>query len=523
MKQYNANFAAKFKLITMENKMKQFGILAAILTGLASLDANAAVVSGRISDMDGNPLKGVAVSDGNDYAFSDEKGNYALSTDKSNGYVFVVTPGNYEPGTALGNRAKFWQLLTAPDSCDEKADFKLQRIKAEKYAFLTLADIQMGKRINDVTFYNSKSVPDINATIDSLRKAGREPIAITLGDESWDTYWYKNGYALPEVVADMEKIDCRMYHVIGNHDHDPRIEGDEHSSDTWRRIMGPNYYSFNRGKIHFVVLDDIIYDNEGATAAKNGKRNYQDGVTEQQIEWLKKDLSNVSHDTPIVLAMHIPMYTPSGEYALKKGNDLERILSVYDDVRILTGHTHLNYSNRKGSIRENNYGAVCGSWWWTDQPDYGNNSICRDGAPAGYAIWSVDDKELYGQYKGTGLPIDYQFRVYDLNMSEDKAENAILVNVWGWAPGWNIEISENGKKLEVIQLTDRYPLHKISCEIPHIKKGLSNPTTAAPTNHFFKAYPRKKTSSLTVKVTDCEGHVYLQTVCRPKNISTDML
>ena len=494
------------------------------LFGLCAPTVSAAIVSGTVRDCEGNPLAGVKVSDGKAIVRTGEDGKYVMPTDKSTGYVFVSTPEGYEPAAMLVNRPKFWQMLTAAPNADEVADFTLRKVDDRRYRFLTLADIQIGRRINDVAMYHSKSVPDINETIRLSRSEGVEPFIITLGDESWDAYWYTNGYALPEIIADEERLHCKVYNVIGNHDHDPYIEGDEHSSDTWRRLMGPNYYSFDKGSVHFVVLDNIDYINEGGRQGAVGKRHYNNGISRTQLDWLKADLATVESSTPVVVAMHIPLYCEDGTYFTSNGAELCRILSSFDDVRVVTGHTHFCYAvnSSDGKIKENNYGAVCGTWWATDQADYGNNSLCRDGSPSGYAIWDVDGKNLSGIYKGVGLPADYQFRLYDGNTLEAPEQNAVYVNVWGWAPGWKIEASENGKPLNVEQVSYRDPLHVISCEKPHLALGRKNPTMASTTAHFFRMVTRKATTPVTVTVTDAEGRRLTETMVRPKSLSTDM-
>ncbi|MEE1207376.1 MAG: calcineurin-like phosphoesterase family protein [Muribaculaceae bacterium] len=502
--------------------MKKSVLLALALVGAVQC-AGAAVVSGKVVDSDGRGVARVAVSDGKGITLTDDGGNYSLDTDKSCGYVFMVTPDGYEPAQSYVNRPKFWQLLTAPADKDERADFKLKRTPDSRLAVITLADIQMGRITNDVSVFHAKTVPAVNATIDSLRRLGMEPVALTLGDESWDNYWHRTGYALPEAAADQEAIDCMVYNVIGNHDHNPRVLGDEHASDTWRRIMGPNYYAFNRGGVHIVALDDIYYLNEGATEAQNGKRNYKNHLTDEQLAWLRKDLALVPDTVPVIVAMHAPLFRDNGKYAMDNGADLVAELERFHTVKVLTGHTHRSYAmaNEAGNIRENNYGAVCGTWWRTDQPDFGNNSVCVDGTPSGYAIWTNNGGKLRGQYKGTEHEADYQFRVYDMNTLADKEKNGILINVWGWAPGWKIEVMEKERPLKVERMRSQDPFFIESCQKPQISKGIK-PTKASMSPNMFMAKARKAKTPVTVKVTDADGRVYTQTVERPRTVTTVM-
>ncbi len=76
----------------------------------------------------------------------------------------------------------------------------------------------------------------------------------------------------------------------------------------------PRYYSQNIGNVHYVFLDNIHYINDPAPAPTytgiNNKRNYKEDFTPEQLAWLRKDLANVSYDTPIIVAMYssdVPM------------------------------------------------------------------------------------------------------------------------------------------------------------------------------------------------------------------------
>ncbi len=54
-----------------------------------------------------------------------------------------------------------------------------------------------------------------------------------------------------------------QYFVAGNHDLDWDATSDADSFDTFRREWGPEYYSFDIGQVHFVVLDNVRYPCNG--------------------------------------------------------------------------------------------------------------------------------------------------------------------------------------------------------------------------------------------------------------------
>lgn len=58
--------------------------------------------------------------------------------------------------------------------------------------------------------------------------------------------------------------------------------------------MGPTYYSFDVGEVHYVMLDNTVYINTGGTEGSMGKRNYHSYVTDQQLAWLRDDLGGLA-------------------------------------------------------------------------------------------------------------------------------------------------------------------------------------------------------------------------------------
>ncbi len=67
----------------------------------------------------------------------------------------------------------------------------------------------------------------------------------------------------------------------------------------YRQRLGPNYYSFTHGGVHFVGLDSVDVADLW----------YYGHVDDVQLAWLKADLSHVPADTPVVTFNHIPFAT----------------------------------------------------------------------------------------------------------------------------------------------------------------------------------------------------------------------
>ena len=329
---------------------------------------------------EGVPVPGVVVSDGYECDVTDDKGIYELKSLKNHGYVFMSIPSGYTVRRD-GALPLFHQYLRQDASTLERTDFTLVRDEGQdSHTMVVMGDIHLANRNHDVNQFQT-FVNDLNAYMASCPETNF--YGLTLGDMSWDQYWISNGYDLTNYLDDIRKLDnLTVFNTIGNHDHEQMASGDFNTVSVYKRIVGPTYYSFNIGQVHYVVLDDIECTNPG-----NGTRTYNTTLVQEQIDWLAKDLSYVSADTPVVVAMHSPVYTDKGESRL--GNS-EKLVAALGDrtVHYFTGHTHVMYNVDKNSQYEHNAGAVCATWWWTNEETPGIH-ISTDGTPGGYLLFHV--------------------------------------------------------------------------------------------------------------------------------------
>ncbi|TYR36619.1 metallophosphoesterase [Sphingobacterium phlebotomi] len=525
------------------------------------------VFNASIPDKDGMTIKGtvfadgvglanVVVSDGFEVTATDENGIYYLPSAKKTKYVFVSIPGNYEVATDI-NAPLFFNRLRQPEETVETHDFELTPVNNNKHVVMVLGDMHLANRNNDISQFQTGFLTDVNQSIQKYKNAGNKVYALTLGDMSWDTYWLLTNYGLPDYLREMNKINAPVFNTMGNHDNNPSHTDDWISEDKFREVIGPTYYSFNIGKVHYIVLDNIEFKEN------NGARAYSPRIVSDQLEWLKKDLATVTDKTtPIVIAMHVQLISNlslngSGQesrvFRLQESQLFVNALSGFTDVNILSGHVHANYNVRLSpSIMEHNTGAVCATWWWTGRDGHAGNHICKDGTPGGYAIWEMEDRQLKWTYKSIGYEEDYQFRAYDLNkvhLTEDKyvplhnpsttgvswntyageyvnlnQNNEILINVWNYDTDWTVEVTENGVSLPITRVHVTDPLHIISYSAQRMNRNAA-PTGAfvsIPTAHMFKVQASSPTSTVEIKVTDCFGRIFQESMVRPKEIHTQM-
>lgn len=519
------------------------------------------VIDSSIPDIDGMTIKGVVtsedkgvegvvVSDGYEVTTTNAEGIYYLPSTKKNKYVFISVPGNYEVSNK-DNLPIFFQRLSGGSSVEQK-DFSLIKTDNSKHVVLAMADWHLANRVSDISQFTSSVLPDINATIAEYKAKGTKVYGLTLGDLSWDLYWYANRFALPEYLQQLKKVNATTFNVIGNHDNDPYSSNDWDAALPFKEIVSPNYYSFNLGDIHYVVLDNISYTNTGGSYGNIGDRDYRGVVVPYQMDWLRKDLATIKDkSTPIVIAMHIPLYNrpvlagngnQTNTLRLDNASEIVNVLSEFSNVRVLTGHSHNNYTAEpSSSLMEHNIGAICATWWWTGY--HVKNHICTDGSPGGYGVWEMDGKDMKWYYKSIGYEKDYQFRTTDLNSVHITAEkyapkstnaelakyagpyatpssnNEVLINVWGYDTQWNIEVKENGNTLDVNRVNAMDPLHIISYDAQRLNAGATVTFPAVNTAHLFKVKATSSTSTLEIKVTDRFGRIYTESMKRPKELT----
>lgn len=439
-------------------------------------------VYGVVSTADG-PVPGVVVSDGVEVTVTNEQGIYQLQSDKEWGYVFISVPAGYEV-PAEGVLPQFYKMMKGDASTAERVDFSLTSVDGQDdYKVLVLGDMHLANRTGDL-----KQFMEFTSDLNAYRALHQQEkmYAIALGDMTWDLYWYSNSYALPEYLntINSQVKGLQIFHTIGNHDYDYKATNDRDAESRFMDYIAPTYYSFNLGKVHYVVLDDIDCSNYDGTTS----RDYEKRVSAGQLSWLAKDLSHVDKSVPLVVVMHAQVFYPSQTDGFKVDHDVlntTQLLNVLDGYKVhfITGHTHMNYNVTPDDavtggreVYEHNTGAICGSWWWSGYLTPGVH-LSPDGTPGGYAIWSVNGTDMEWMYKATGWTEDYQFRSYDLNNVHfsladvpqmpagvpasvkkeymkyvdaypENQDNEVLINVWNWNPRWTLKVTdENGNTL----------------------------------------------------------------------------
>ena len=386
--------------------MKSFIACTAVLALLASPLQGQRPVHGVVfNDANGNgvldpgerPLPGVVVSNQVDVVTTDAAGRYRLPADERT-IVFVSVPTDWQ---AVGSS---WRAVAGGDSIS----FGLRAERQPRsFRFIHASDTHIDTG-------NVGRVRRFRAIADSLNPA----LTLLTGDLIRDAASQQEpraqGY-FELFVAEM-KLGAPHWTVPGNHDHFGIIQSRSRVPAThplynrgmYRRYLGPDYYSFNYGGVHFVGLNTIQPDDSA----------YYGGVDSLQLAWLARDVAAVPASTPVVMFSHIPltsgveqmtgyidMALVSSIAHLKTGPAFRHTgantLAVLDVFRgrplplLLGGHTHVPekivYQTSRGPLRFEQSGAIVGP------NDYGPVVM-----PSGFSLYTVTNGVIDA---GTFVPL----------------------------------------------------------------------------------------------------------------------
>ncbi|MCK4746306.1 MAG: calcineurin-like phosphoesterase C-terminal domain-containing protein, partial [Bacteroidales bacterium] len=233
------------------------------------------------------------------------------------------------------------------------------------------------------------------------------------------------------------------YYVIGNHDRDRGKFNDPTIEDniSFAKTFGPSYYSFNRGDVHFLVLNNILTINP----TDSMRSDYIPGIHPMQAEFIKNDLKNVPADKLIIVCAHIPFFNEN-----KKVNQTKQLISLLQNhpkVFIAAGHAHnqiqLYLDEKVGwkneiPVHQLVAGTICGGWWRGEPDIFGiPGSMMRDGTPQGYWFMHIDGTSYQMEYKVSGMRRQKQMHIWvpqfnevDTVMNPPDDQRDIWVNVY---------------------------------------------------------------------------------------------
>ena len=394
----------------------------------------------------------VFVSNGREIVRTDQRGRYELPVEGDTA-IFVIKPAGWMTPVDENGLPQFYYLHKPNGSpglnhpgveptgpLPESIDFPLHRTEElERFRAIIFGDPQVRdqKEIDYLAHDILEELVGVEAAFGA-----------TLGDIVFNNL--EDFDAINEAVG---TLGLPWYNVLGNHDINFDAHNDRLSDETFERIYGPSTYSFNYGQVHFVVLDDVVYEGQE-------ERGYHGGLTDRQLAFLKNDLSRVPKDRLVVLMMHIP---------LNQVKRVERVMEMLSDRPhqfSLSAHSHIQqhrFMGPGGRHHHFNQGTASGTWWKGSPNDLGiPHTMMRDGTPNGYSIITFDGPEYSVRYKVAGAPVDHQMNIHapDSVAAGQTGGAEVLANVFAGSERSTVEmrIGDHGEwiEMEKVEVVDPY-------------------------------------------------------------------
>lgn len=385
-------------------------------------------IRGRVV-AEGRGVARAAISDGIEVVSTAADGTFELVGDGAQPFVMLSPPAGYEIPVQPAGTFRLFEPIRPDPNGEMAVQFGLAPLRRsdERHAFLVLADTQT-QDPGEMARLHAETVPDVQAMIRTL--SDQPLFGVADGDIMYDDLSLYGEYERA-----VRRMGIPFAQVVGNHDLDLKSVSDEASITTFQQHFGPAYYSFNRGRVHYVVLDDVFFYSGG----------YLGYLTDRQLRWLERDLALVEPGAPVVVFLHIPLHSqlyvrhdrprPEISNTLTNREALLRLLDRFP-ARVISGHTHEMEHRQEGRVLEHTLGTVCGAWWTGD--------ICYDGTPNGYAVFQVDGESFRWRYQSTGQPAGHQIRLYPPG-ADPAFPASVVANIWSWDPEWTVTYSVNGQ------------------------------------------------------------------------------
>lgn len=489
----------------------------------------------------GEGIPDVPVTDGYTFTTTDANGVYQFIGNTQCRIVYYSLPAGYK--VTLDKTTKlplFYSTskIVMKGLTQNRNDFKLEPLgKVEtNFTYVAVGDPQC-KYDSDVSRFKNETIPDMKSYLSTSQNQGKYPniYIMSMGDIIFD--WTSQWEPMRDVMANFALNDgtyVPFFNMVGNHDHDASTSTQYASVQNYINLFGPTDYSFDRGNVHFVVMDNTQVTTSNGTTWK-----YEGGFTDEQLTWLKGDLALVKdkESKMIFFCTHIPFRGGGSSGAsVSKTRHYAEVLSLLTDfheAHIMVGHTHYpqnwihnDYVTKGGTpVYEHVHGAACGAWWCC------NMNV--NGQPNGYSIYEVTGNTVKNWVaKGTGLDDSYQMRVYDGNQTyggkkgtptgtytytwysggtgstknitakgDNNLKGAFVAAIWNDdEENWKVELYQNGSKVGDFQ--------RVPSRIPDIcvvsyyfnKKGKNTTTwTTTTAQHWWycpapTGYPAKETN-----------------------------
>jgi Icc protein len=137
----------------------------------------------------------------------------------------------------------------------------------------------------------------------------------------------------------------KTFYVPG--EHDVSVDGgasylERYGKGTQRGREGGGWYSFDHSGVHFIGLVNVLNLKPGGLGS----------LGTEQLEWIQRDVRNLSSSTPIVVFAHVPLWSvyPAWGWGTDDGARALGYLKRFGSVTVLNGHIHQTMQKVEGNV-----------------------------------------------------------------------------------------------------------------------------------------------------------------------------
>ena len=203
--------------------------------------------------------------------------------------------------------------------------------KLGDFSFVQISDSHIG--------FNKPANTDVTATLQAaLDKIDALPTAPAFLLHTGDlTHGSKP--AEFDTLAQALGTKRQVFYVPGEHDTSVD-DGKLYLERFGKNTKGNGWYSFDHNGVHFIALVNVV-QLEGM-----GK------LGQEQLDWLKQDLSGLKSSVPIVVFAHIPLWTlyPAWGWGTADSEQALAMLRRFGSVTVLNGHIHQVMQKVEGNV-----------------------------------------------------------------------------------------------------------------------------------------------------------------------------
>lgn len=463
-------------------------------------------------------LSGVRVSNGREIVVTDRRGNYQIKIDSKDAVIFVIKPSGWRTVLSHHKLPRFYYIHKPAGSRELKyagmlptgplpssVDFPLYPQKEPRQFHAILFADPQPRTQQEVDFTAHDIVEELFGT--------KASFGVTLGDIVFDDL------DLLEPQARMiGLLGIPWYNVVGNHDINKDARDDAESDETFERVFGPTYYSFDHGVVHFLVLDDILWKVEEGEE----QGHYVGGFGPDQLQFIRNDLAAIPEDQLVVLLMHVPLEDVGDR------QELYRLIEKRPFSMSVSGHTH-HHEHRFIAAEDGWQGAephhhvinvtASGSWWGGIRDERGiPHTMMSDGAPNGYSIIRFNGHRYTVDFKAASRPAGYQMRIHapEVVSLADVPDTRVWVNVFNGSEKSTVQMrmGRRGPWKTIERRVEFDPAYVAmrDRELAVEKKDWVAMPAPKPSPHLWSgllpAVKRPGAYQIQIQTTDMNGRVY---------------